>query len=181
MTYPTAPTFPGLTESVLGPILVGITTPSHDLQVLDEVWRTAADSVPTTMPLLNVLVGKGTQAQRHRRRVLTGHGTHYLKLAQLCDIRDNEPAHESWERWWWMVSAKVAPDDGGQRLVGSSRTPIRVDVTSYRLEGGKVLEAQQLALFRHYVVIGLQAIDPCAVVVGGQHDWQDNWWTIAQP
>src|ERR1700733_7784728 len=120
MTDPTAPTFPGLTESVLGPILIGASMPSHDLDILDEVWRTAADSVPTTMPLLNVLAGKATQAQRHRRRVLTGQGTHYLKLAQLCDIRDSEPAHESWERWWWMVGAKAAPDDGEQRLVGSS-------------------------------------------------------------
>jgi hypothetical protein len=181
MNYPPVPrTFPALTESILGPILIGLSTTAGDAQLLDDVWRAAADSVPTTMPVLNVQVGKATQPQKHQRRVLTGQGTDYLKLAQLCDIRSQEPSDESWKRWRWMVAAKVAPDDAARQLVGQGRTPIRIDVVSYRLQAGAVQGAQQLALFRHCVVSGFHALDPGLVVLGGQHDWQDNWWPIAQ-
>lgn len=180
MTHPTAPaTFPALTESILGPILIGFTATPHDEQVIDDVWRTAADSVPTTLPVLNVLVGKASAPQKHQRRVLTAQGTDYLRLAQLCDVRNPESSSESWKRWRWMVAAKVAPDNAARRLVGDGRTPIRVDVTSYRLQAGMVLGAQQLALFRHYVVIGFHALDPGLVVLGGQQGWQDSWWPIA--
>lgn len=180
MTYPTAPTtFPALTESVLGPILVGLTTTPRDSQFIDDVWQTAASSVPTTMPVLKVRVGKASQPQKHRRVVLRGNGADYLKLARLCDARSNEPVNESWERWRWTVGVKVPPDDATRQFVGPGRTPIRIDVVSYRLQAGKVVDAQQLALFRHYVVAGFHAIDPSLVVHGGQHGWQDSWWPLA--
>lgn len=180
MTHPAVlATFPALTESILGPLLIGLTTTPDDAQIVDNVWRTAADSVPTTLPVLNVRVGKATQQQKHQRRVLTAKGTDYLKLAQLCDIRGQEPSEESWKRWRWMVAAKVAADDAARELVGPGRMAFRIDVLSYRLQAGMVLGAQQLALFRHYVVIGFHALDPSLVVFGGQHGWQDNWWPIA--
>lgn len=182
MTHPNAQAaFPGLAESVLGPLLIGFAATAHDTDLIDEVWRVAAESVPTTMPVMNVREGKTTVGRKHKRKILTGTGTDYLKLAKLCDIRGDEPADESWKRGHWMVSAKLAPDDGTRQYLGPGRTCIRVDVTSYRLQAGQVLEAQQLALFRHYVVAGFQAIDPTVVVLGGQHDWQDNWWPVAQP
>jgi hypothetical protein len=175
----THPTFPALEESILGPILVGLAKTDNDAQLIDDVWRTAADSVPTTTPVINVLVGKATQPQKHSRRVLTAQGTDYLKLAKLCDVRSNESSKESWERWRWMVCAKIAPDDAARELVGQDRNPIRIDVTSYRLQGGIVQCAQQLALFRHLVVEGFRAIDPGSVVLGGQHGWRDSWWPSA--
>lgn len=171
--------FPALTKSILGPILVGFTTTPHDAQVIDDVWCTAAESVPITSSVLNVLVGKATQPRKHQRRVLAVSGTDYLKLAQLCDVRDEEPSDESWKRWRWMAAAKIAPDDAAHQLVGQRRTPVRIDVTSYRMQAGMVLGAQQLALFRHFVVSGFRALDPSLVVLGCQHDWQDNWWPMA--
>jgi hypothetical protein len=181
MTYQAAPgTFPVLTDSILGPILIGLAAATQDTQVIDDVWRVAADSVPMTLPVLNVQAGKGSQPLKHQRRVLTAQGTQYLKLAQLCDIRSQEPSEESWQRWRWMVAAKVAPDDGSGQLVGQERTAIRIDVMSYRLQAGAVMGAQQLALFRHFVVTGFRALDPTLVVLDGQHDWEDNWWPIAE-
>jgi hypothetical protein len=176
----TLETFPALTDSILGPILIGLTSARHDTELIDDVWRTAADSVPTTLPVLNVQAGKGTQPLKHQRRVLTAQGTDYLKLATLCDVRSQEPSEDSWNRWRWMVAAKVAPDDGERQLVGQGRTPIRIDVTSYRLQSGAVIGAQQLALFRHFVVTGFRALDPGLVVLGGQWTWQDRWWTAAR-
>lgn len=180
MTYPTAPTFPGLTESVLDPILIGITTPSHDLQVLYEVWRTAADSIPTTIPFSTCRSGrplkrKGTVAAYSPDREPTTSRSHSCAISGITSPRTNPGS---------AGGGRSAPRSPRRRWATACRVqpyPIRVDVTSYRLEGGKVLDAQQLALFRHYVVVGFQAIDPRAVVVGGQHDWQDNWWPIAQP
>jgi len=171
--------FPALTDSILGPILIGFTATRQDTQFIDDVWRTAADSVPATLPVLNVQAGKGTQPLKHQRRVLTAQGTEYLKLAQLCDIRSQESSEESWSRWRWMVAAKIAPDDGSRELAGRGRTPIRIDVTSYRLQAGAVVGAQQLALFRHFVVTGFRALDPGLVVFGAQHGWQDSWWPVA--
>lgn len=180
MTQPTATgTFPALEDSILGPILIGFTTTPQDAQLIDEVWRTAAESVPTTLPVLKVQAGKGSQPLTHQRRVLTAKGTAYLKLAQLCDVRSQEPSDESWNRWRWMVAAKIAADDASRQLAGEGRTPIRMDVTSYQLQASTVVGAQQLALFRHFVVTGFRALDPSLVVVGGQHGWQDGWWPIA--
>src|SRR5271156_5485465 len=102
MTYPAAPaTFPALTESVLGPILIGFATPPRDSLILDEVWNTAAASVPMTVVALNVREGKTTVAHNHTRRVLTGKGAVYLKLAQLCDTRRGESWDDSWKRGRW--------------------------------------------------------------------------------
>ena len=180
VTDPIAPgTFPVLTESILSPILIGLDATRCDAQLIDDVWRTAADSVPTTLPVLNVQVGKATQSQKHQRRVLTRQGADYLKLAQLCDVRSQESSDESWQRWRWRIAAKVAPDDAERQLAGPGRIPIRVDMTSYRLHAGMVVGAQQLALFRHYVVAGFHALDPGLIVLGGQHDWQDSWWRVA--
>ncbi len=174
--------FPSLAESVLAPILIGITTTERDTEVIGEVWDVAAFSVPVTSPVLKVLVGKASQPLKHSRRVITGVsvGGDYIKLAQLCDVRGDEPAAESRKRSRWMVGVRIAPDDVSRQLVGPDRTPIRVDVMGYQLQAGRVLEAQQLALFRHYVVAGFQALDPAAVVLGGQHDWRDDWWSTAQ-
>lgn len=180
MSYPAmTAAFPALTESVLGPVLIGLTTTPQDSQLIDDVWQAAASSVPSTMPVLKVLVGRASQPQKHRRTVLTGTGTGYLKLARLCDVRGKEAASESWERWRWTVAVKVVPDDATRQLVGPGRTPVRIDVVSYRLQAGKVVDAQQLALFRHYVVAGFQSLDPSLVVHGGQHDWHDGWWPPA--
>jgi hypothetical protein len=180
MTHPIAPwTFPALTESILSPILIGLNATRHDAQLIDDVWRTAADSVPITLPVLNVQVGKATQPQRHQRRVLTGQAADYLKLAQLCDVRSQESSDESWQRWRWRIAAKVAPDDAERQFAGPGRIPIRIDVTSYRVQAGMVVGAEQLALFRHYVVTGFHALDPSLTVLGGQHGWQDNWWRVA--
>jgi hypothetical protein len=180
MTHTTAAgTFPALEDSILGPILMGFTTTPHDAQLIDEVWRTAADSVPTTSPILKVLAGRTSQPLTHQRRVLTGQSTAYLKLAHLCDVRAQEPSGESWKRWRWMVAAKIAGDDASRQLAGNGRTPIRIDVISYQIRAGTVLGAQQLALFRHFVVAGFRALDPSLVVIGGQHSWHDGWWQVA--
>lgn len=179
MTYPVAlAAFPALAESVLGPVLIGLTGTSREPELIDEVWRTAAASVPTTMPVIKVQAGKGAQPQKHQRRVLTGQGPDYPVVARLCDARNQEPADETWKRWQWEAGARMAPDDGTRQLVGPGRTAIRVDVTCYRLRAGEVLCAQQLALFRHYVVVGFHALDPGLVVLGGQHGWQDSWWPV---
>jgi hypothetical protein len=174
-----AGTFPALQDSIVGPILIGFATTPHDAQLIDEVWRTAADSVPTTSPVLKVQAGRSSQPLTHQRRVLTAQGTAYLKLAQLCDVRGQEPSRESWNRWRWTVAAKIAGDDASRQLAGQGRTPIRIDVTSYQLRAGTVLGAQQLALFRHFVVAGFRALDPSLVVSGGQQSWHDGWWQVA--
>jgi hypothetical protein len=37
--------------------------------------------------------------------------------------------------------------------------------------------APQLALLRHLWAAAVLAASPDAIVFGGQHHWQDEWWT----
>jgi hypothetical protein len=58
------------------------------------------------------------------------------------------------------------------------QTNIRIIVSRFQLPGGRIDSSTQLAFFRHLVIEGLQGIDPELVVLGGQHDWNDAWWTV---
>lgn len=181
MTQPEVSTFPSLPESILGPVLIGFKTTSRDADLIKEIWLTAASSVVITMPVLKVQISKNRlQGQKHRRKVLTGTSAVHSRVARLCDARGDEEASVSWERWHWITGLRVVPPDATPQFGGSGRRWVRLDVIGYRLRAGNVRQGQQLALFRHYVFAGFQAIDPTVVVLGGQHDWHDGWWPLAQ-
>lgn len=177
MAQSSAPTFPAATDSILAPILLGLSTTVKELDVLTIAWLAATMSIPLTKPVLGVVTSKRTVEQIvHSRYVSTGSSQGYAHVARLVDYRPGEEPADAWARWRWELAASVVTDHSQAQLVGDPQTTIRLDVTKYRLSAGKLLQAQELALLRHYIVSGLRVIDPALVVIGGQHDWDDKWW-----
>jgi hypothetical protein len=52
-----------------------------------------------------------------------------------------------------------------------------LQVSKFRLTKKGLFGAPQLALLRHLWAEAVLATSPEAVVFGGQHHWQDGWWT----
>lgn len=180
MTTTAAP-FPASSTSILAPLLLGIHTAGIDsrVNVFELAWQAAADAVPVSAAVLTVAVARNqTQQIRHTRQITTVNGSNtYAYTARLTDRRSGEKATAAWSRWRWEVSALVVKR-GYQSIVGNADQVVRVDVTRSRLLAGAVQQAHELALFRHLIVTGLQAMDPDLVVLGGQHSWDDSWWTV---
>ena len=179
----TTAAFPTATSSLLAPVLIGLTTTEHDAEHIENAWLAATLSIPMTRPVLKVAGAANTKAQPVSHLRLMAHGTGgntYQHIARLCDRRPDEGGTTYWPRWRWELGLRRTPNNDHTKLIGIDRTALRLDVLSYRLTEGLILEAHQLALFRHYVIAGLQAIDPSLILHGGQHDWHDNWWPDTQ-
>ena len=56
-----------------------------------------------------------------------------------------------------------------------------LQVNRFRLSKGNLEGAPQLALLRHLWAENVKAASPDAIVFGGQHDWDDAWWTESLP
>lgn len=181
MTAPAAAGFPAAADSVLAPVLVGLQSSVDPLDLLRLAWTSAAQSLPDTRPILNVVLDRGAKPQQitHTRQILSGSSTSYPQVGRLCDMRPQEKVADSWPRWRWEVGACVVTDRTLTALVPDADAVLRLDVTQYRLTAGQVQQAVELALFRHYLVSGLQAIATDVVVTGGLHDWHDEWWPEA--
>ncbi len=163
--------------SVLASLLITARLPVDYLQV---AWAAAAASVPATKPMLNVRTEAGkVQAVAAVRSVQHRAGDKCLRVARMCDMRPAEIPVRTWANWRWEVSARAVTDAASE--AGGPPAVIRLEVTRYRITSGRVQSAVELALFRHLVVSGFRAADPGLTVVGGQHDWDDEWWRIPPP
>lgn len=78
----------------------------------------------------------------------------------------------------WQVGISVYSKDGlcAPAVPPGYQTAI-LQTSIFKLEAGKVSGAPQLALFRHLWAEAVLAASPDAIVFGGQHHWQDDWWT----
>jgi hypothetical protein len=171
------------TDSVLAPLLIELHTDRVTDDLIDTAWLSATVSIPMTRPVLNVATGNNqTAAVKHLRLIARGTGgSSYSHIARLCDSRPDEASTDYWPRWRWEVGLRRVPKAAGSTtLVGPDRKALRFEVLNYRLTEGFILDAPQLALFRHYLIAGLRGIDPDLVVQGGQHNWQHSWWSDAE-
>lgn len=116
---------------------------------------------------------------RHTRALHQRGSSLYPYVARLCDGRPGDGSDETWERWRWQVQARSAQNTAYRADLPEHPAVVLIDAASYRMAGGSVLQAAELALFRHLVVSGLLALCPSAQPVGGLSSWSDNWWAEA--
>jgi len=160
-------------KSVLAPMQILLRHP--DPSVVTWAFEGAAYSIPSTVPNLNILFQgqkKATLVSHSRKPSTRKSATGDILIVRLCDKRGNEETKEAWPHWRWEACLKNVSADEGTTL-------LRLDVTRYRIFEGAVDSASQLALFRHLLVRGLQAVDPALEVTGGAWNWEDAMFRAA--
>lgn len=177
MTATLAGLFPAST-SILSPVLVGLHDRDRVRERAEVALLGAAAGVPTTLPTLRVVFQGQRKPQNvvHRRTVCVGNDAAGNRVFRLCDLREGEQPSSGWDHWRWQVSTRVAEHDPHDPGLEGVEATILPEVSHFRLSGGQVDSAPQLALLRHLAVEGLRALDPGCQVVGGQHDWDGRWW-----
>lgn len=167
------------TESLLSPILLGLRRDNSTFDFNLLAARGAASAMPVAKVQLNLLFQgkKKVEAVEHNCTPFHGNDQFGNRLVRLCHQRPGEDSSASWPRWLWEVSCGIVPNPNVEDSMPEIKTWIRIVVTNYRITSGRIDSSVQLAFFRHMMVEGLRGIDPDLIVVGGQHDWKDIWWT----
>ncbi len=142
------------------------------------VIQTACDVVPALTVTRKRLEGRKAVPTPHARRVLFSQGTNagYRLLARCVDFAPGDTPATAFPRWQWEVGFFVFADGHGPAIIPAGHVAVRADVTRFQIESRGVVAAPQLALLRHMFVLGIQAIDPQALVFGGQRGWRTEWW-----
>lgn len=77
----------------------------------------------------------------------------------------------------WEVAMSHLKDGLCTPAVPEDFDTATLQVSRFRLAQQGLAGAQQLALLRHLWAEAVLAASPEAIVFGGQHHWQDGWWT----
>jgi hypothetical protein len=165
-------------ESILAPILVGYRSPERGTS-LAAIVSTASLVVPHMTIMRKQMAGRKAVAVAHTREIFTSHDPDregYSLIARCCDRAPDEPPSEAFARWNWEIGFFAFKEGFYPNLIPAGRELIRLDVTRYQLRNRGVIGAPQLALFRHMFVESFAALDPSALVFGGQRDWRAEWW-----
>jgi hypothetical protein len=165
-------------DSVLAPILIGYVPPEGP-SAESLVFGTATDSIPGMTIVRKRLVGRKAVPTDHVRKVFSiggPEGSPYGTIARCCDVAPGEEVSSSVARWEWETGLYAMKEGSYPDLIPPSHRVRRLDVTRFRLTNGGVVAAAQLALFRYLLVQGFLALDPAAIVVGGQRSWRGDWW-----
>jgi hypothetical protein len=161
------------TASVLSPLYFELTIHGDAESVIDTVWKTATWSVPFSQANLTVGSGKKQQLVAQTRRLLIGTSKTHSHLVRLCDTRTNDPQGVSFNRWRWQAELLQEAFDPA-----TNRVSLRLEVSRFRVSGGCVQQATELALFRHLLVAALLNHDPDLAISGDQTHWDESWWPV---
>lgn len=170
-------------ESFLSPIFIGFNKPRDGYAAASDCWTSACKSVPAVQSYRNRKVGRRqTVSEPYTREVLAFAGIEKqsLRIARCVDRGPNETDVQASVRWQWEVSLTAMNNGTFAPTIAEGRTVYVVEVTRFRITKGAVRDAAQLALFRALFVQSLMALDPSVEVVGGQHEWQVNMWTLGK-
>ena len=176
-TTTSAPSIKSLEQSssILAPLLIGV----RDLPgsaLATQILLTAMECVPKTTVIRNVPAGRKTTQVPFVRTLYGGKPPvdAYSNVVRCSDQPQQEGAGA--ESVNWEISFLHLPAEPYQAESPDVRWVVRLDVTHFRIRRQAVLAAQQLALFRHLFAASYLAIDPSALIRGGQHDWRPQWW-----
>jgi hypothetical protein len=170
-------------QSLLAPILVGYKSPIASKELV-AIVATACAAVPPVTVMRKRMVGRKAVAAPHARGVSDFHvkeGDTYRLITRCLDVASDETARDAFGRWVWEVGLFAFKEGSNPAPIPESHQAVRVDVTRFRIQNKGVIAAQQLALFRHMFVESIRALDPAALVIGGQRDWQPEWWPNPAP
>jgi hypothetical protein len=157
-------------DSILAPLLIGIRGPKRGTS-LASVVSTACNAVPAVSIMRKRMQGRKAVAIEHAREVVywqdnTSAG--YKVLARCIDRAVEETPAQAFGRWVWEVGLFCFRAGNAPAPIAADQESFRADVTRFKLRNQGVMAAQQLALFRHFMAEGFCALDPVAVIHGGQ-------------
>jgi hypothetical protein len=155
-------------ESILAPILVGYRSPERGTS-LAAIVSTASLVVPHMTIMRKQMAGRKAVAVAHTREIFTSHDPDREGYSLIARF-------EAFARWNWEIGFFAFKEGFYPNLIPAGREIVRLDVTRYQLRNRGVIGAPQLALFRHMFVESFAALDPSALVFGGQRDWRAEWW-----
>jgi len=169
------------TESLLAPLIIGFHLDMSSTDYLDLSVRGAISALPSASVQINLLLKGNRKAQlvAHERLAIQGTDKLGNVIVRLCDRRTGEENDVAWPRWRWQVTCAILQSNDGPAPIPEAPTNILLFVSRFQLARGQIDSSTQLAFFRHFVVEGLRGIDPELIVLGGQHDWKDAWWSVS--
>lgn len=174
-------------RSLFAPLVVGADLSAPFAPGFGNALLAAAASVPaTTVPYAVKKPGKfKREAETRVRKLISVSGEASRPYAARVRLTDVPPGMADavtslgcrrWEAGLYILkkgtAAPAIPDDLDVALL---------EVSMYRLSGGGLIGAGQLALLRHLWILSLKAADPGLVIIGGQDGWADNWWREPAP
>ncbi len=165
-------------ESILAPLLIGIRGPQRGTS-LASVVSMACNAVPAVSITRKRLQGRKAVAAAHTREVVYWHDNSsagYKVVARCIDRAHDESVSQAFGRWVWEVGLFTFRAGDAPAPIADDQEAFRADVTRFKLRNQGVVAAQQLALFRHLIAESFCALDPAAVILGGQRDWEQSWW-----
>ncbi|HEV3321834.1 MAG TPA: hypothetical protein VG147_06515 [Solirubrobacteraceae bacterium] len=175
----------GASQSILAPTLI---VHSIERYFLADIVIIAQMSVPETTRDLRVppskrgIVRSPIERAPHTRTLIVSKLGEHGVLCRCCDVRPEvDTRNEATRKWNWDV--QIMPENPARYpgLAGAdAREAVNVAVTRFRLTDGRVVAAQELALFRQRLIDGFRAISTDLVVHGGSWEWDMSWWPNAE-
>lgn len=163
-------------ESIFEPLVAAV-PPGTEWSGFSDPFFAAARSLPVASSTVGRTRGGPALLERRVVAYSTEEARPYHVRARLIDrIRDDQqPAKGSGILWevGMLVARKglcgpAVPDEFDCAL-------LQVTILQVTAEG--VPGSPQLALLRHLWAQAVLAASPEAIMFGGQHHWNDEWWT----
>lgn len=102
----------------------------------------------------------------------------YMARIRLVDVSpDESPLTEKLSLVCWEVGLILLDAGAASPAITGVHRVGMLDVTRFQLQSSTLVAAPQLALLRHLWVSLVLEEYPGAMVMGGQHRWEDSWWT----
>lgn len=168
-------------DSIFAPIIAAV-PPGTVWAGFGNALIAAAESVPhAEIPYRVKRPGSFKFVHEIRRRMLlTTSGTNAQPFSTRAFLLDKPPARKIANLAtvrMWEVGMTHLKDGLCVPVVPADFDSAILQVSKFQLTGKGLPGAPQLALLRHLWAEAVLAASPDAIVFGGQHDWQDIWWT----
>ncbi len=164
-------------DSLLAPLLVGLPGADHS-DLLASIVSTVCNVVPAVTVMRKRMEGRKAVAAAFTREVVYRHdgAVNFKMLARCIDRAPGEEPSRSFARWTWEVGFLAFDEGTAPAPLAADYRAYRADVTRFKLKSHGLVGAQQLAMLRHLLADAFTAVDPQAIIVGGQSDWEPAWW-----
>jgi hypothetical protein len=168
-------------QSIFAPLVVAV-PPDTDWAGFGNSAIAARDSIPTSDMIYTVKrpgTFKKVSEVRIRKVVgfLAADTEPYVAKGRLVDAIPGVGIPSDDSLTLWEVGISNINDGLCAPAVPADYDTGLLEVTMMRLTHDGQAGAPQLALFRHLFAAAVKAASPKAIIFGGQHQWDDLWWS----
>lgn len=168
-----------VSNSFLSTVFIGFNNPNEGYSAVTDSFAYACAAVPPIQVVRKKADGlRKTVSVPHTRMVVSFAGIEgqCLRRARCVDLSEGESAANSFNKWQWEVSLIGINRGHFSPEIPDHLSTYALDTSRFRISGGVVRNAAQLALFRCLFIQRLRALDPQLVALGGQMNWEKMMW-----